>query len=450
MIPIFTYLTQSSISLSVLYGLYLIFLNRQTFFNINRFYLTASVLFSALIPLFHFTLPQASQPEMLRIVLDTVVITAPAPNESSHQFSFYSILLTVYLTGATLFTLRFLLQLIQLSMLVKRYGIHKQEGLRLVFTEKHYLPFSAFGLIFINSRNIKQEELKHIIAHEHEHVKQHHSADLIMLEIITVIQWFNPAIWLLRTSLKSIHEYLADEGVIQQGVDKLVYQKILLATTMGIQVNDLTHNFNQSILKKRIIMMLKNPTQKSALWRLLPIAPVVMILALTFGCQNEQESQTNTTPTAVEQVATPDTTVIPQETTTPEEPTEPEEVFMVVENQPQFPGGDEARINYLVNNIKYPEKAQKAGVEGNVYITFIVASDGTISKTRLLRGVATSYVNKKGKTLAELTPDEKEAIKLIDAEALRIVQSMPTWEPGTQRGKKVAVQFNMPLSFRLQ
>ncbi|MCF8230976.1 MAG: energy transducer TonB [Bacteroidales bacterium] len=111
-----------------------------------------------------------------------------------------------------------------------------------------------------------------------------------------------------------------------------------------------------------------------------------------------------------------------------EEEKKEDKVFVVVEDQPQFPGGEKARKRYLSNNIEYPQLARESGIEGTVYVTFVVEKDGSITDVRVLRGIGGG----------------------CDKEAIRVVKEMPKWKPGKQRGKPVRVQFNMPIRFTLQ
>lgn len=104
-----------------------------------------------------------------------------------------------------------------------------------------------------------------------------------------------------------------------------------------------------------------------------------------------------------------------------------QEIFTVVEDQPSFPGGEAARMQYLQKNIEYPQMARESGIEGTVFVTFVVETDGTVTQVRILRGIGGG----------------------CDEEALRVVRNMPKWNPGKQRGRSVRVQFNMPIRFKL-
>ena len=246
------YLLQSGISLVLLYTVYWIFLRKDTFFVVNRTFLVTSVMFSLLFPLLQIEwLFPSEMSSTYYILLDVVTINSSKIESTfANNLTAIQVLLVVYLTGISIFTIRFFFQLTQLGIMVWKNGISRHEGLRIVFIDSNYSPFSFFNLIFINRKEINQQNIKEIITHEQVHIRQKHSADLILLEIMTIIQWFNPFVWFYRTSLKSVHEYLADEGVLLKGYNPVNYQNLLIGQYMGIQVNDLTNNFNHSLLKK--------------------------------------------------------------------------------------------------------------------------------------------------------------------------------------------------------
>lgn len=425
------YLAQSGISLALLYAVYWLFLRKETFFNVNRTYLVLSVLFSLLFPLlrFKFFIP-AGEETTFYVLLDAVTISSSKIEQTFTQNrSALEYFIIVYFTGVSIFGARFIFQIGQLLWIVNKYGITRHEGMRVVFVDSNYSPFSFFNIIFINRKEMNQENIGEIIAHEQVHVRQNHSIDLILLEFLTIVQWFNPVIWFYRTSVKSVHEYLADEGVLQSGYNPVSYQQALLGQTLGIQVNDLTNNFNHSLLTKRFIMMTKNKSNQLAKLKALLVAPLAFMLAVAFTtspvvqtmAQVESKKQQQESPTPPPVPPPPPNAELqnPQEADVP--------IFVVVEVMPEFPGGDEARMKYLVENIKYPEEARKKGIQGTVYVTFIVEKDGKISEVRVLRGIGGG----------------------CDEEAIRVVENMPNWTPGKQRGEAVRVQFNMPFRFTL-
>lgn len=413
------YVTQSGISLILLYGVYWLFLRKDTFFVVNRSFLVASALFSLAFPLFHFNwLIQTEASSTYFVALDMVTINATRlENTFAHNLTFIQVLTIVYFTGVAIFAIRFVVQIIQLLHLIRKYGISRHEGLRIVFIDSNYSPFSFFNLIFINRRQLTLQNIKEIITHEQVHIRQNHSLDLILMELMTIIQWFNPFVWFYRISLKSIHEFLADQGVLLKGYNPVDYQKLLIGQYMGIQVNDLTNNFNHSLLKKRIVMMTKSKSNFAAQLKVLLVTPVALLLVVAF-----------TVSPVVKTVAQVDKQTQKVEKVSQSAKVETEnDIFTVVEQMPKFPGGDEARINYFVNSIKYPDEARKAGIQGTSYVSFIVETDGSITGVKVIRGFD----------------------KACDEVAMNVIKNMPKWEPGVQRGKPVRVQFNMPIKFTL-
>ena len=281
---LFIYLIQSLICLVMFYLVFFAFLRKDTFFHVNRFYLVGAVVFSLLIPLFDFNLSINGLQSTYNNIIETIVIT-PVSNylEGGGDFSVYNIIFIVYITGASLFFCRFLFQIFQLVFLIRKFGITREEGLKIVFTDRNYNSFSFFDIIFLSSGKINKSEIDKILAHEKIHVKQRHSIDILILEILIIVQWFNPIVWLYRFSIKGVHEYLADEGVVLQGYNKKSYQELLLSQAMGIQVNDLTNSFNQSLIKKRIIMMTKLRSKTKARFKILAIVPVLALLLMAFS-----------------------------------------------------------------------------------------------------------------------------------------------------------------------
>lgn len=429
------YLAQSGISLALLYAVYWMFLRKETFFNVNRTYLVLSVLFSLLFPLlkFKFFIP-AGEETTFYVLLDAVTISSSKIEQTFTQNrSALEYFIIVYLTGVSIFGARFIFQIGQLLWIVNKYGITRHEGMRVVFVDSNYSPFSFFNIIFINRKEMNQENIGEIIAHEQIHIRQNHSIDLILLEFLTIVQWFNPVIWFYRIAVKSVHEYLADEGVLQSGYNPVSYQQALLGQTLGIQVNDLTNNFNHSLLTKRFIMMTKNKSNQLAKLKALLVAPLAFMLAVAFTTSPVMTALAQVEKSPQQTLASPPPPAVPPPPPPVAENAKQQSyatdttLFVVVDQMPEFPGGDEARMKYLQENINYPEEARKKGIQGTVYVTFIVEADGRISEVKILRGIGGG----------------------CNEESVRVIENMPNWIPGKQRGEAVRVQFNMPIRFTL-
>jgi TonB family protein len=435
---VISYLGQSAITLMVLYAVYWLFLRKDTFFHINRFYLLLTLLLSLIIPLFDIRLFSDSPISSVIIMLDPVIITPEKLDTArSGHLSWFEIAGVIYLTGVAIFTLRLMIQLIQLAMIVQRNKITRQEGMNIVFVDRGYSPFSFFNMVFIRKEYYVDGKLTPVLSHEKVHIRQYHTFDLLLMEIVTIVQWFNPFAWFLGRSMKGIHEFLADAGVLKEGFLKSDYQTLILNEAMGLQVNNLTNNFNVSLIKNRIIMMTKSRSGSWAVSKLLITLPAIFCLGLLFsagsstiafaqdqkkdepkslgGSQGISGSQQQDSKTKTTKPANTDKMAFV------------EPVYTVVEKTPTYPGGDDARIAFMVQNIKYPEQAKKNGVQGKVFVTFVIEADGSVTNVKVLRGIGAG----------------------CDEEAIRVISIMPKWNPGMQDGKAVRTQFNLPISFKL-
>lgn len=422
MTELLIYLIKSAVCLGALYLIYRFFLRKETFFAANRFYLIASIILSFILPLFKIPVYYESAELTYVIVLEAVTISAQKVEAGLlNNLSFYQIVLIVYLTGAALFLMRFIFQMLQLVFLINKFGVTKMNDLKVVKLDRKYSPFSYFNFIFLNDENLKDKNLKEIIDHEKIHIRQKHSIDLILIEVLTIIQWFNPFIWFYKASIKGIHEYLADNGLLTDGLNKATYQNLLLNQSVGIQINDLTNNFNQSLIKKRFIMMTKLQSKKIAKLKLLLVLPVaaVLFICFTFSANQKVIGQTPANEKLLTKTEKPIQDVKAEK--------QEEKIFVIVEKMPEFQGGKDAQIKFMATNIKYPQEARKAGIQGMVYVTYVVEKDGSITGVRVMRGIGGG----------------------CDEEAIRVISLMPKWQPGTQKGKTVRVQYSFPIMFTL-
>ncbi len=431
---LFLYLFKSTVCLSLLYAVYWFILRKDTFFQLNRFYLLSMMLCSILIPLFPLHRITSDPSATVVILLEPVLIT-PGKLEQTllEHLQWIEMATIVYITGVVIFLVRFGLQLYQLQRITRRFGIRIHEGNRVVFVDRNYSPFSFFNLIYINQEALPSGSLRTILEHEQVHVRQHHTADMFILELATILQWFNPLTWLAGREMKSIHEFLADEAVLQNGISRSKYQQMILNETMGIQVNNLTNNFNVSLLKKRIAMMTKSKSKTWAKLKVLLALPAMAVSLILFtslsfsgkanpGGLSAGQFAPDRVITAYDLLDVLTYAAAPQEKKTAEK-----EVFTVVEKQPSFMGGQDALIKFLLENIQYPAAAKEKVVQGTVYISFIVEPDGTVTNVKVMRGIGSG----------------------CDEEAFRVVSMMPKWNPGQQKGKFVRVQFTLPIKFKL-
>lgn len=285
-----TYVIESVISGAVFYLLFLLILKKNTNHQFNRFYLLTASTLSVVIPLINFQYSAVENGfEKLNFlsysnfVPGTIISTNPTVNsnaiktvDSSPQL--IDVIIWIYILFASLILVRFLIGLVRLFYLYKKNPVQKKANYTIVYFEKNYSPFSFLKYIFINHKYNNDEFFDTIIEHEKAHVFKKHSLDIIVLELISVIQWYNPFVWLIKKNIKEIHEFQADEKVIAQGFDSNSYFSFLLNKIVGIQAMDFANCFNKSLIKKRIKMMEKTKSKKTRLYKSLLVIPLSFLL----------------------------------------------------------------------------------------------------------------------------------------------------------------------------
>ncbi len=424
MYPFLLYSIKSSLSLGIFYITWLLFFRKQTDFRFNRHYLIFTTIFAIFIPLIHLPelFPAGFQNPIGQLsaiqIREILIGNAESHAVTGAGLSLATVLWSIYLLGMIVMTVRFLLSLLQLYRLVSKSETHKENGIAFIFTTGGLPVFSFFHWVFIRKEMFENPHATAIINHEKIHIRQKHSLDLLVLEILNIFQWFNPLVYLIKKAVKENHEFIADSGMLVSESSGNSYLNLLFREAGGFEFSPITHNFSYSLLKKRMIMMKNQKSQKRMPIKLLFTA---LAIALTlFACNNStQPAQKATTPSKrLQAIATK---------TNPAQ-TDTSKVFKVVDKMPKFPGGVKKLLNYLATNIKYPAEARKTKVQGRVIINFIVEKDGTISHAKVLKGIGHG----------------------CDKEALKAVENMPRWIPGEQKGKPVRVSFNLPVKFSLK
>jgi TonB family protein len=418
--PILVYILQVNFALVLFYLLFTLLFKRDTFLKIRRFYFLSALLFSVIYPLLvvpglsDFWNFRFSEPQMVEA---TVFFEAPTlevmveeseAEAASLNIPWEQIFITLYIAVTIFFILRFLWQLISIFRIRLKSEETEVLGIKVYDLKDNITPFSFFGMIFINSEMHSKEELEQIIIHEHTHVSEKHSLDIMLVESILLFSWWNPAVWLLKREMAMNLEYLADVGVLREGVDSREYQYHLLRLTYHETAVQIVNNFNVSQLKQRIMMMNKTRSSSLKLAKYLTILPIFFILIAANSSYAGEKDQSLQEPPPVKKEVT-------------------EEIFVVVEEQPEYPGGQEAMMKFLSDSIVYPDEAKAKGIQGRVICNFVVMKDGSIDDVNVVRGVD----------------------PLLDAEAVRVLKSMPAWKPGKQRGQAVNVRYTLPVVFRL-
>jgi BlaR1 peptidase M56/Gram-negative bacterial TonB protein C-terminal len=418
-----TYLLQVNLCWGLFYGLYYALLSRETFFKLNRIYLIISLLCGLVIPLSsaYFSVKEDSSTV---IILEPFVVSANLLQQRLAQaetWSVWRILTILYGIGGAVLGFHFIVGLIRILSIYRSGEKTNLSDFILVNTEGVFNPFSFFRWVFFNPTSIQKDDFQQIILHEKAHVIQKHSYDVVFLELLKIAFWWSPLIWFYKKSLINVHEYLADEAVLETTTPPQ-YGRLLLRQ-MQVNVQPALANNFISQLKKRIIMMSKNRSSKKAMLKYALFLPIfITIGSFIVACSKDAKNDS---------------------------------IETQVDVMPEFVGGQQAMIKYLTDNIKYPEDAKKTSTEGTTYLEFVVEKDGSISNI----GVKSSALPPSVDTVQTVNPTTYEVqIKIImnvgndilDKEAIRVVQAMPKWAVGKKNGQAVRTEFVLPVKFELE
>jgi len=431
------FIYESGICMAILFAMYWFFLRKETYFRFNRFYLLSSILAACVLPLVNLGLFEnghgISSWGGISGIAETINIPAvtitggygnvPPPSNNLQLF-----VVMIYLTGAFLLIARMTLGILRLTILRRRGKMVRFDGYSILYLKHEMAPFSFFKTIYLNESMTEGPDKEYIVSHERIHIRQRHTLDNLFMELSLAIFWFNPFMWFLRAALRDTHEYLADNGVLTENVSRTTYQSLLLKQISGLLPLAVTSSFNSTI-KNRIKMMYKSKSSALAKFKPLLLVPIVTFLMLVFACNDLQvEPAVDNNPESMADEMTPVTKQIKTADETQADAAITEgEVFYIVEEMPEFNGGDPAVEfrKYIGQNLRYPESAAEAGIEGRVIVQFRVNSEGKVADAVVVRGADPS----------------------LDEEALRVVYSSPAWEPGIQHGKAVDVLFTFPINF---
>ena len=520
------YILKSAVCLAMFYLFYRLLLSKETFHRFNRMALLGVMLLSCLLPLVKVTVEQASPVNAQVMSMEDLLLmyqwnSEAVVEEGSRPFHWQEGLVLVYFVGLFFVIVRHLWSLGRMLYLIRHSRCERLDnGIRLVDHRRKLAPFSWMRYIVISETDLK-ESGHHILVHEMAHIHHRHSWDLLLTEACAWLQWFNPAIWLLKQELQNIHEYEADEEVLRQGINAKEYQMLLIKKAVGARLYSIANSFNHSSLKKRITMMIRkksNPWARAKYLYVLPLAAVtvaafarpeiskpldeissvkvndlsavletyadknvsnpaektklkmkvvdeegkpiiaatVLVANTTNGTLTDENGNftlevgsdqsiqvayigmSTVTMSVKDCLKKADQTIVLTESDTkkyvkvvasaPQTVVSDDQTFSVVEQMPEYPGGMRAGLEFMARNLRYPTKAREAGKQGRVIVQFVVRKDGSLSDF---------------KVLCPVDP-------WLDAEAIRVISTMPKWKPGMQDGKPVSVKFTLPVTFMLE
>ena len=480
MMEFLAYDLKVAVLVAVFYMFYRLLLSRETFHGVNRVVLLLTAVASFVLPLCVITLHKTVVLNLAEGDVAIGCLDAEVVDDAAMPF-WQMAAIAIFFIGMIVTLGYTIMSVVRVWLLIQHSEQHQQtDGTVICVAPGDVSPFSWMKYIVLSRSDYEANDAS-ILAHERGHIRRHHSLDLLLVDSLTALQWFNPAMWMLRQDLRAIHEYEADAAVLSQGINMRQYQYLLIQKAVSQCGYSVANGISHSTLKNRINMMLHKNSSRASLLKLLALTPIVgMTLALQAETVNDYviEQPQNQTKVvkkgnqnaqvkvgtkkvevkavkpaapvqnkakkdaAVKNVvvkakkdATVSNVVVKKKNPVADgevaigviDDDKDDRVWNVVEQMPKFPGGDAGLMSFMKDNIKYPAEAEKAGKQGRVVVTFVVGKDGAVNNAKVVRSV-----------------DEK-----LDAEALRVVNAMPKWQPGKQRGQEVNVMYTIPVTFRL-
>lgn len=479
------YMLEANICLLIFGLFYYLVLRNDTNFKFSRYYLLGSALLTLIIPLLHFSNPFTGEntfplvSNLQTITLPELVISNEVSTGSSAEASIWSLSLVitiVYISVMLIMLTVFLYQIYQIISFkrTKSDAIIRGSKHLVIPTDGQLPTFAFFNMIFFdNTAPLSELEKEKIMEHEAAHVRQRHSLDIIILEIVKIIFWINPVAWWMHKSIKNVHEYLADQSILKNTAEE-DYSSLLAKMALRQMSLPLGHHFNKSMTLKRI-KMIKSPKTKFKNWKWASMILVVALVVTVFSCNDVSEVMETAVqkevPASMEPELTrlqkqyPDAEFVYMETDISNkdrldnlDKIDPKSIAFVKEwkdrgmlgllvskngpvknmpdadgvytivEEPAMPeGGYETMYAKLAEALVYPEQARELGIEGKVFVQFIVEADGRLNDFTVVKGIGGG----------------------CDTAALEAMKTIEPFKPARQRGKAVKQRLVLPISFKL-
>ncbi len=500
------YLFFAVVGTALFWCVYRLLLRREHCLNVNRFFLLLTLALSLVLPLVHpqVVVPRPTVASGGGYLLELPGMVAEAPATAVQQsvaevsadavrgVDVWTVLGVLYWAGVALSVLILVVRYGVLWHKLQKYVFVRQGRFRVAVTDREESSFSFFRYIVAGRGGMTDAELQQVLRHERLHASQGHSWDRLAVQLVCCLLWFDPFVWLYGRDLREVHEYLADEAVLLQGGEGEYrsYLRLLYCQITGMQYVPIVNSFHFSTIKNRITMM-KQPKSHKGWVKALAALPVAALL-LFANCKNQEPAQEQAVIPDGQYLVSPftdtyrDGQLVEREfmgVLLPLEELDKHKVFadsaeaarysdrLVVEGKAvstvsmvnlndsaaarwydvawaddraalswwdeedsgkfklaEYPGGLEAMSSYIAKSVVYPEKAKADGVQGKVYVQFVVEPDGSVGDVTVLRGVGGE----------------------CDEEALRVVKSMPKWQPATFKGNPVRSKYVIPIYYTLK
>ena len=402
------YLLKSGILLLVFYAVYKLWLENEKMFRFNRAYLLLSLVFSFMLPLQLISVKPLLGNSLSVIQLDGIVIKTSNVILSKDNWDqiITFVLSIIYVAVALLFLVRFILNLYSFYKKTKRNDRQLVNDVKVVLMEEPVLPHSFWKSVFINKNEFEEGKIPvELLAHEKAHLQQKHTLDILFIEVLQIVFWFNPLIVLFKKAIKLNHEFLADEAVNAQFESVTAYQKLLLNFASDKSTIALASNMNYLITKKRFIMMTKKESRLKMMFKVLVVSIVCVLLLFVFS--TETIAQRGRDKSNYEEAMG-------------------KGIKDSIEKQPEFPGGIGEFYKLVGMNFKIPKDVAKNKLQGKMVIEFMVERDGTLSDFKIV----------------------KDLDYALGDEAIRVMKLSPKWIPGSLDGKPARVKYTMPIKIQ--
>jgi len=435
------YILQVVIFQTIFLALYDLFLQKETFFKWNRLYLLITPLLSFVIPLLKFESLKNSVSQEYIEQLPTVFLNPQVVIEQVNQnSSSLNYLAIIFYVGALLFTSLFLIRLTKLLKLITSNKVIRKTNYSLVLLEGKQAAFSFFKYIFINEQLLKSEDLQ-IIKHELIHCKQKHTLDLLFFELLKIILWFNPMVYVYQKRITLLHEYISDAEVVKETTKKAYFNKLLSQTFSVENISFVNQFFKHSLIKKRIVMITKEKSQKFNQLKYLLVLPLLAVMLVFSSFENRPNEIKEQPPKLINESLIEESSIkVLQEKVLDTINPIKDVPFAIIDDVPIYPGckgtKNELRsclqeritkhVNRNFNSTLATELNLSPGIK-RIFVMFKINNEGYITNIKA-----------------------RAPHKKLEEEAIRVINSLPHMMPGKHNGKNVNVKYSLPIAFKVE
>lgn len=419
------YAVEVNIYFSIFAAALIVFFKGDTNYFLKRWYILFMVVCSILFPFYQFTTAVSSSNFVIN--LQPIMVSGKAIiSNTPVGKNFPSLLAYIYFTGLLISLLKFTIDFYKLRKLISTSEVVFTKNGKIRENQSLASPISFFNIV-VWPKNISKQEREFMLAHEQVHISDKHSIDILLIRVFQAFSWFNPFVYAVRNELEATHEFIADKKVTYSFNDSYNYSKLILSRALNTSSTILWHPFfsNSKLLKRRIMMLNKSQPTKMSKLKYFAIIPLLALGFVINACTDDSTVR----PTDIKKDNLEKIELSSKEKEALSQPQLVDDmtVYNIADVMPSFPGGDQELMNFLSENIKYPDDCKAEGIEGMVFLSFIIDTEGNMQNVKVLR-----------------SPDER-----LSESAVNTLEQMPQWIPGIKDGSTVNVQFNLPIKYAL-